>query len=130
MAKQTPRKIEILKVGLDEIDIEREIMAQKDDDIIIDPQRFSTLKPVSKRKREKLIWDDRVKRAVDHLIKAKESEKMVSKEELIQTADIEQKQLSGFITRLKAYLRRDDIWTLQTKIKKQVRFYYLIRFSD
>lgn len=121
------RKIERVDIDLG-MDIEAEIRSRTDKPVIVTDE-MSSLRPVSKKKRDKAAWDSKLESAVDFLSKLPEGETS-SKSQLVEVAGIEPKQLGGFITRLRTYLRREDKWALQIKGRGEGKNYHLVRFGE
>lgn len=121
-------RIEVIQIGLDNLDIEKEIR-EKTDKIIVDTNRLGNLRPVSKKDRDAAQWSDRVKRIADLLIEAESQDRFVPSTEIISKAEITLKQLGGLITRVRKYLRRDDVWSLHKKTIKGLTHYHLMKFG-
>ncbi len=127
MNEKKPR-IEIIQIGLDNFDIEKEIN-RKVDGIIVDTSRFTNLRPVAKKERKMAQWDDKVQKTVALLIEAKTSDRVVPASEIISMNEITQKQLGGFMTRIRTYLRRDDVWSLHKTKNSKGTNYHIMKFG-
>lgn len=121
-------KIEIIDIGLDKFDVEKEIL-EKSEKIKVDTNRLANLQPVSKAKRDAAQWDAKIEKAVSLLVEAQKEQRLVPSVELIEAVEISPNQLGGFVTRVQKYLRTEDKWALQRKIIKRKPSYYLEAFS-
>ena len=121
-------KIEIIDIGLDKFDVEKEIL-ERSEKIKVDTNRLANLQPVSKAKRNAAQWDAKVEKAVKLLVEAQPEQRLIPSSELIEAVEISPNQLGGFITRIQKYLRTEDKWALQKKVIKRKPNYYLVEFS-
>lgn len=121
-------KIEIIDIGLDNFDVEKEIL-ERSEKIKVDTNRLANLRPVSKAKRNAAQWDAKIEKAVKLLVEAFPEERLIPSSELIAAVEISPNQLGGFITRVQKYLRTEDKWALQKKTIKRKPNYYLVEFS-
>ena len=121
-------KIEIIQIGLDNLDIAKEIR-ERTDTITVDTSRFADLKPVSEKKRIIARWESKIQKVVALLHDARLEERWLKADEVIAAVEIEPKQLGGFIGKLRKYLRGDDEWMLQKKQVKKKSTYMLVRFG-
>lgn len=128
MSEKKP-KIEVIQIGLDNFDIEKEIN-RKVEGIIVDTGRFTNLRPVAKTERKMAQWDDKVQKTVALLIEAKTNDRVVPASEIMSMNEITQKQLGGFMTRIRTYLRRDDVWSLHKTKNSKGTNYHIMKFGD
>jgi hypothetical protein len=124
MTEKKPRIVSI-DLGIN-IESEMEKSVGKPIDTSKMPKR---LRPVPKKERDKAIWEERLERVRNLLLENIEKESLVSKDTVIQLADIESTQFNGFMLRLRAYLRRDNEWVIQKKLIKRKPHYYLAKYS-
>ena len=123
-------EIEIVEIGSD-IDIEARIREMTDQPIKVSEDRLDGLKPQkSKAERDQDRWETKMNnlRAIFEE-RLKTDNIYVSKNEIMESVGINDGQFSGFITRFRNYLRRDDTWTIDKKRIKKVLHYYFIRFG-
>ncbi len=122
--KEKP-KIDLVRIGLDGIDVEAELASAANAPAKIDfgGMKVRVIKP-------KDPIEAKVKLIADKLISIADTEKFLSKEGIISEASVAEAQFGRLVQRVQSYLRRDDIWALQKLKKKGTIYYYVIRFGE
>lgn len=121
MAKKP--KIDLVKIGLDGLDIEAELEANASKpNVNFEGITLKVIKP-------KDPLEDKVVPIVEKLIKIAPNGFM-TKDEIIRLAEIPDDQVNRLITKIQGYLRREDTWALQKAKKKGIIYYYVIKFSE
>lgn len=120
-------KIEIIRIGLEGLDIEAELEAVRQKEL---PKvDLSSLKLKTKKPKVDPI-EAKVKIIADKLISIAETDKFMTKDAIISEAAVAADQFGRLIQRVQVYLRRDDTWALQKLKKGDLQYYYVIKFGN
>lgn len=115
-------KIDLVKIGLDGIDILSDINETGPTPLIdFAGMKLKSLKP-------KEDFEGKIATFIEKLISINPNGFM-TKDEIIRSFDIAESDLNRFLSKVRSYLRRDGQWVLQRNKKSGVYQYYVIRYS-